>query len=102
LAAQQAQPEHVGLLAALAGDDVSDVRAAAVAGLTKMVGNNLGSPLAERVFLRALTDPGLAVPLTIAATLKEVTPSPIIDSAHGELVNHPFLPVRRALPTKPA
>jgi hypothetical protein len=98
LAGQRAQHEDVGLLAALVCDDEPDVRAAAAAALTKFVADHSGNSLAGDALLRALKDPGLTVPLTVAATLAKLTTSNLaISSAKRELAKHAFRPVRRAV-----
>lgn len=102
LAGQRAQPEDIGLLAALACDTEPEVRASAAAALTRIMADHPGSPLAEATFLHALQDPGLTVPLTISVTLASVTNSnAAIESARKHLSGHPFQPVRRAVRRNP-
>jgi hypothetical protein len=73
LAGREPKEDHTGILAALAGDEVPDVRAAAAQGLARRLAGGDDRVLLLQALRAGLDDPGTLVPSAIAATLSDAS-----------------------------
>jgi hypothetical protein len=69
LAGREPKADHTGILAALAGDEVPDVRAAAAEALARRLAGGDDSDLLIQALRAGLDDPGTLMASAIAATL---------------------------------
>jgi hypothetical protein len=93
LAARSPTPEHIGILVALTGDAVPDVRARAAAGLAERLASGEGGILVLQTLRACLDDPGTRVGEAIAATLRYAT-APAALQFRDRLNCHPSARVR--------
>ena len=97
LAGHKDRPVDVGVLAVLAQDSSPFVRAAAAAGVARLVARNEGGELARAVLRGSIADRGLQVPLAVAAELAHASPrSDFADERLKELRSHAVAAVRSA------
>lgn len=102
IAAKRTEDEGIGLLIALVDDTHPSVRAAAAAGLSRLVAGGQGGEIATRALLRAAVEGGTWVPLAIASSLAAIANlSPRARRVKTDLKRHPSARVRQAAKEKP-
>jgi hypothetical protein len=100
LARQVVSSEQVGVLAALAGDQVPDVRAAAAEGLSLRLADGDNSVLVLQALRAGLEDPGTLVPIAIARALREAS-DPVVLEFRERLRTNASAYVRSLAPSSP-